>query len=367
MDAARVALRLPGAQKVRISYRRAKEDMPADREELENALAEGATLLELTLPERGYAGTDGPRLSLREMEGGELDASGRRSPRPTDRTLNLECDLLITAVGESPDPAVLAAFGIALGPDGLPLYDRETQRARGPGQAGRPAGRAEPRVFVGGDAARGPASIISAAADGRRAALAILRAAGAEPAALRREAGAIDADRLAARGEFLPSVAAGSEAFVRREAERCLRCDSACLRCVEVCPNRANFALAVPPVPGEFAQAIQILHLDPLCNECGNCGLFCPYEGEPYRGKPSLFADEAELRASGNAGFCLVAGGGATLPEGPALVLRELPGGEVRSLRFGEWSRGGSAGDSPMASLARVVHRDHPYLLGGER
>ncbi len=72
-----------------------------------------------------------------------------------------------------------------------------------------------------------------------------------------------------------------------------LRLRFAC-RCVEVCPNRANFAL--PRAPADSSQAIQILHIDALCNECGNCGVFCPYEGEPYRDKPTLFRDGPRWR-----------------------------------------------------------------------
>jgi putative selenate reductase len=173
------------------------------------------------------------------------------------------------------------------------------------------------------------------------------------------------------RGEFAESRAvetsgAGGALFAGREAERCLGCDSACLRCVEVCPNRANFALPVQrggsPVhyDGGFTQSIQILHVDALCNECGNCGIFCPYEGEPYRGKPSLFKDRAALDASQNAGIAFIGGG-----REPSLILREAMGGPTRSLSYDQWSR--DAEGVPMTALARAVHRDHTYLIGGSR
>jgi putative selenate reductase len=346
MDAARVALRLPGVEEVRISYRRSREDMPADEEELANALEEGAKLMDLSLPERAFDGPDGPRLSLRVMTRGERDASGRSSPKPTDETLSFDCDLLVAAVGEGPDAALLAAMGMDCGPSGMPAFDPATQATSRPG------------IYVGGDAARGPASIISAEADGRRAAYAILRAAGIEPPLSSYVPSKPDADRLAARGEFAESVSPASPAFASREAERCLRCDSACLRCVEVCPNRANFALPLTTVGlGELRQPIQILHIDALCNECGNCGVFCPYEGRPYREKPTLFKGRAAMEASHNVGFFF--------GKESTLTMRVDPDSSIVETSEGEWSRENWGG--PLAALARAVFREHRYLIGGER
>lgn len=343
MDAVRVALRLPGIEEVRLSYRRTQEEMPADKEELQSALEEGGKLMELSLPERAFMGSEGPRLSLRVMELGDVDASGRRSPRPTDRTESVDCDLLVAAVGEKPDASLLASLGIPCGPLGLPECDRATQASSRPG------------VYVGGDAARGPASIITAVADGRRAAYAILRAAGIAPHASTYVPAPpassdnpfmLNTDKLATRGEFAQSMSRSAEGFVAREAERCLRCDSTCLRCVEVCPNRANFALPIGPAAADgMVQPIQILHVDELCNECGNCGIFCPFEGEPYRGKPTLFADRAAMDARYdaparvlNAGIAFGAG------SQPSLYLRAKRGAEVSTLAFAEWSMAGAAG-----------------------
>jgi Fe-S-cluster-containing dehydrogenase component len=93
-----------------------------------------------------------------------------------------------------------------------------------------------------------------------------------------------DYEALSHRGDLLPAATTDDPAFIKKEAERCLSCGSACLRCVEVCPNRANFAMPVA-VNGVFKQAIQIVHVDDLCNECGNCGFFCPYDGRALRGQ----------------------------------------------------------------------------------
>jgi len=385
MDAVRMASRLPGLRSVRLSYRRSLAEMPADKEELGNALAEGAALnargkaegqagnttagsggavsaesvlLELSLPERAEPG----KLELRLMELGERDASGRRAPKPSARTLKVDCELLVAAVGEAPDRELLARFGLAVGADGRPVHDAGTQAA--------PNG-----VYVGGDAASGPASIIAASAEGRRAAYAMLRAAGIEPPVSSYAPPPAKAAKLAARGRLLSPLAPRDPGFVAREAERCLECDSACLRCVEVCPNRANVALPFAADEAGLAQSIQILHVDDLCNECGNCGIFCPYEGEPYHDKPTLFSSPEKLTASHNAGFAFAgradasfagkAGAGSTGAAAATdgrVFLRAQPDGPVEELAAGELERDAS----PMAALAKTVRDRHSYLSGGQ-
>ena len=394
MDAVRAACRIPGIREVRLSYRRTVREMPADREELHNALAEASAvnaaalgsseytgpvpraapgrtspasaLMELTLPESAAPG----RLSLRVMTLGERDASGRRSPLPSSETVEVPCDLVVAAVGETPDRVFLEALGVSVGKDGRPKADPKTGLAGVPG------------LYVGGDALRGPSSIISAVADGRRSAVAILRAAGIEPEGAwgAYAPPAPDPDKLARRGaqdaasaareELRVPEGAGVRSFVSAQAERCLECDSACLRCVEVCPNRANTFVAVPSgtaADGGFVQSLQILHVDALCNECGNCGFFCPWLGEPYRGKPTVFASAGSLEASKNAGFAFSGKAGS-----PDLVLRAEYEGEVRSLPHAEWTApapgaAGHAAAARMAALARVVYFGNPYLAGGSQ
>jgi putative selenate reductase len=359
MDAVRSATRVRGVKDVKLSYRRTTAEMPADREELENALAEAAalagpdsnSLFALTLPESAVPG----RLTLRKMVLGDRDASGRHSPLPSAETLELDCDLIVSAIGESPDGEVLAAFGLNLGKDGRPLADPQTMMAA-------------PGVYVGGDARRGPASIIAAEADGRRAAYAILRAAGIEPPAEGYVPPPAEPAVLARRGDTLPSLDPSDPDFVAREAERCLKCDSACLRCVEVCPNRAN---AFVEVGAPFAQGMQIVHVDRLCNECGNCGVFCPYEGEPYRAKPTVFDTTAELEASKNPGFAFVEPpgfpkSGKRGPAVPDLALRNDRASSVRRYSHAEWNGANlPSGSESMISLARAVWRGHRYLVGG--
>jgi putative selenate reductase len=356
-DAVRMATRIPGVKSVLWSYRRTRKEMPADLEELTNAIEEakalqhneaaalfnGGTsniLVELTLPEVMQPGS----ITLRRMKLAEKDASGRRAPVPTEETFDLPCDLMITAVGEKPDPTFLAAFGIEVGKDGLPAVDEGTMETSVPG------------IYVCGDARRGPSSIIASEADGRAAAMAILKNLGIEAASADYRAPAWSSEARASRGKILPSLDPGDPGFAAREAERCLACDTACLRCVEVCPNRANMVIDTDRL---FDQPAQILHIDRLCNECGNCGLFCPWNGEPYSDKPTLFDSKDDLAHSQNAGFAF-AGNKAR----PFLVLRAEKGGAVLELPYLAWSGAISVpAQRPMIALARTIWADHRYLV----
>ena len=85
-------------------------------------------------------------------------------------------------------------------------------------------------------------------------------------------------------------------------------CRAVCGICASVCPNRANVVIAVDGKK-------QMLHLDGLCNECGNCATFCAEKTAPYRDKLTLFTDRAALEASQNIGF-------APLPETGRFLLR---------------------------------------------
>ena len=90
-------------------------------------------------------------------------------------------------------------------------------------------------------------------------------------------------------------------ADVSNEEQRCLECNHICENCVDVCPNRANVAIRVP---GSAMPAI--VHVDYMCNECGNCKSFCPYSSAPYKDKFTLFADEADFENSTNDGYTVL-------------------------------------------------------------
>ncbi|MDA3948839.1 MAG: hypothetical protein PF508_06385 [Spirochaeta sp.] len=91
--------------------------------------------------------------------------------------------------------------------------------------------------------------------------------------------------------------------FGATEKARCLECDFVCNKCVDVCPNRANIAV---PVRGNplFSDPFEIVHIDAYCNECGNCGHFCPWHtGVPYVDKPTVFSLKEDLHNSENPGW----------------------------------------------------------------
>lgn len=347
MDAARQARRLPHGPEVTILYRRTVAQMPADREEFEAAIADGVLYRELSQPHSAHAGF----LRARDMELGKPGPDGRAESLPTDRFSDLPCDLVISALGEAPDAEMLAGFGLSSCPEGKALADPVTMQTELQG------------LYLIGDARRGPASIIAAAADGRAAAYAILRAHGLEPRIQPTPVPPAAGEALSRRGWLLKSSedTITSEAFLKREADRCLSCASACLRCVEVCPNRANVALPVEAVPGgPYAQGIQILHLDALCNECGNCVTFCPWEGKPHADKATLYNGADELKAGGNPGFAFL----GELSGQPDLAIRDASGA-VRQLDYWSWTSTATARDAALLAMARTLLTRHAYLLGG--
>lgn len=290
MDAARAALRKDGVKEVFIVYRRTKEFMPADREEFDEALKEGVVFKELLLPLAFEKGT----LKCQKMALGARDADGRRSVHPVEGAFEtLKIDSVISAIGEQVDARFLQANGVRV-ENGKVRANPATNET------------SVPNVFVGGDALRGPSTVVESIADGKKAAEAILRKEGLQP----RSAMGLDSlfdqprrlqDIRLKKGLILPFQAqdAGKEAF------RCLGCNLICDKCVEVCPNRANVAIAFPSGSG-FKGVAQILHIDGLCNECGNCETFCPYLGAPYKDKITLFWSEEDFESSDNSGFLLV-------------------------------------------------------------
>ena len=299
MDAARLAKR-SGAESVTLVYRRSKRYMPADPQELELALADGVDFLELAAPVKQEKG----RLLYEKMRLGEPDASGRRSPVPTGAYTELPCDLVISAVGEQVDPAPFLASGVELNARGRPAFRTNLEN-----------------VYAGGDALRGPATVVEGIADAARFAEAVLK----ERHSFAYPEGCRPSPEAAAekKGLLIPARAA------EHEPERCLRCNTVCENCVDVCPNRANVAVSLAD------GSVQILHLDELCNECGNCAAFCPYAAQPCRDKLTLFARPEDFADSENNGFLFLPGGKLRirLPEG---VRDTVPEDEALSPRLRE-------------------------------
>ena len=159
MDSCRTAKRL-GAD-VTLVYRRSEVEMPARLEEVKHAKEEGIKFLTLHNPIEYIADEQGAvkQAVLQVMELGEPDASGRRSPVPVEgKTVTLDVDQVIVAVGVSPNPLVPKSIeGLELGRKNTIVVSEEMQSSR-------------PEIFAGGDIVRGGATVILAMGDGRRAA-----------------------------------------------------------------------------------------------------------------------------------------------------------------------------------------------------
>lgn len=166
MDVARTVWRL-GADKVIILYRRTKDEMPADRMEIEDCLAEGIEIMELAAPV-GINAENGKLKSLRcqRMKLGEPDASGRRRPIPLEGSeFDLPCQVAVSAIGQS--TALYGLTETAEGKVGLTKWNTFVIDPQDLSTSVR-------GVFAGGDAADdGPTVVIDAIADGQRAARSI--------------------------------------------------------------------------------------------------------------------------------------------------------------------------------------------------
>jgi len=245
IDAARVAVRL-GAREVTIVYRRGEEQLPAQKEEIEAARAEGVAFRLLTSPVAVLeTGGRARGLLCVTMTLGEPDASGRRRPEPLPGLgQTLEADTIVFAIGQQGDVDLLGGDeGIVHDGGRIAVDDRQA------------TGRA--RVFAAGDAVRGPDSVIWAMADGQRAALAVHASLSCELAALP-DWTRTDYDRAAAlrsgivkaarrktphiaiarrRSGFAEVEARYREQDAIAEASRCLQCGSCCEcgACVVAC------------------------------------------------------------------------------------------------------------------------------------
>jgi NADPH-dependent glutamate synthase beta subunit-like oxidoreductase len=280
MDAARSALRL-GAERVRVVYRRTRDEMPAIAEEIDEALEEGIAIEYLTQPVALLEDrTDGAkrhyRLTCRRMQLGEPDESGRRAPvEIPDSDFDVACHRVILALGQSPDMSVF--------PEGTEV--REGNQL---------LGLLETPVFAVGDLATRDGTIAAAIGSGRRSAVHIHRVLSGEQVRITEHADAlrdvdvwrdevIGADGMklhlferqpSAEGESL-SVGERLSTFDEvhmglddaAEAQRCLscgvcnECDLCCTYCPEGVLKRVGHRL-------EFDYA--------YCKGCGVCVAECP-------------------------------------------------------------------------------------------
>lgn len=275
MDTARAAKRNAGVEYVYLVYRRTRRYMPADEEELVMALEDGVEFKELLSPVKLENG----QLLCKVMQLSDYDVSGRRGVTETGETVWVPADTVIAAVGEKVPTDWYQANGLAVSEKGRLYVDEKTLKT------------SDDNVYAAGDGLYGPATVVEAIRDGRKVAEAI---AG--------EVLARDFDKLAEEEKvYAKRGVLKEEQKETKEAGRCLGCSTICENCVEVCPNRANIAIQVPGM-----EKHQIIHVDYLCNECGNCKSFCPYSSAPYLDKFTLFATEADMENSKNQGFAVL-------------------------------------------------------------
>jgi putative selenate reductase len=337
MDAARAAKRVRGVENVYIVYRRTKEYMPADKEELELALEDGVVFKELLSPISLKNG----KLTCQVLELGEVDSSGRRKPVAKEgEFVDIEIDTVLAAIGEKVDYDVLKQNGINVDENGSIAINPDTYETN------------MENVFIGGDALFGPSTVVKA----------IAHAAKASNAIIEKE----KASKYEYNLELFEKEQQYKEIISRRgivrsfesekvESERCLECNYICNICSEVCPNRANVMVKVE---NGFVNRNQILHIDGICNECGNCAVFCPYgeEGTPYKKKITLFWNEEDFNDSENSGFLMLEDG-----DTPEFLVRNE--GKVEKVSFKSDGTTSSNIAPDILHVIRETYKNYTYLF----
>lgn len=321
MDTARAAKRNKGVEKVSLVYRRTRRYMPADEEELVMAVEDGVEFAELLAPVKLENGN----LYCKKMVLGEFDASGRRGVVETDEIVTVPADTVIAAVGEKVPGAFYEECGIVLDSRRRPQVNQDTLETSVKG------------VYVAGDGLFGPATVVEGIRDGKAAAEAIIGKVLAED--LFKQS---DADTIYGRKGRL---AEENDQII--DSTRCLSCNSYCENCVEVCPNRANISLVVPGMDKH-----QIIHVDYMCNECGNCKSFCPWDSAPYLDKFTLFANEADMENSKNQGF--------TVTDAAAGTCKVRLQGKVTDYTVGSANEDVPEG---IRKIIAAVINDYSYML----
>jgi putative selenate reductase len=333
MDCARAAKRNKGVEEVAVVYRRTREFMPSQYEEQEFALADGVAFMELLAPES----FDGAVLCCEVMRLGEFDGSGRRGIEGTGEKRELRFDTVIGAVGARVDTGHFTRSNITLNNKGLPQVNAAGESS-------------VPGVYIAGDCISGAATVVKAIAGGKSAAADILLKLGLEPDF------SIPDSSIAAHHPPLSDLYLKKGIIAEAQPDsadacRCLSCDTLCEICADVCPNRANVMVKTAETSGVFRQPHQIVHVDRSCNECGNCAVFCPHVGKPYKEKFTVFSCEEDFTDSENPGFLKTGAAGYKLRlEDKSIV---------------DYHRGDSTIPNAWAAMIETIESRYGYLLMG--
>jgi len=296
IDVARAAKHLQNQNgEVRIIYRRGIEQMPAEAQEIKDAIAEGVQIMELLSPVEIVREEQQYILLVQKMKLSEkTDADGRRRIEATnDKLIRIEADCIIPAIGQKSAKWPFNMNYIQNLHEYSPLI----------------------KLYIGGDAGRGASSIVQAVGDGRIFAEHIIRIEDLVINEFRSEIQIKKENRehleqrsIRIESLYPKSLENISQKEAIEEASRCLQCDEYCNICVSVCPNRANRHYQLEPktyfyqnifVKGDsfrlsdekqlkILQNNQVYNIADYCNECGNCSTFCPTSGDPYKDKPQI-------------------------------------------------------------------------------
>jgi len=291
IDAARTSLRL-GAEKVTIAYRRSREQLPADIEEVEQAEEEGIEFDFLTIPKAIVGQKDQiTGLSCIKAELKKKKGSDRLAPVPLEGSdFNIRADAVIAAIGQYVDD------------DGFEAFDRVSWSRRGTVEVNHASMETkEPGVFAAGDAVSGPATVIEAIGGGKRAADAIDRHLRGMPqprmprVPVRHHTEPVmemsASQKMTLKAPKMPMLAMDrrrtmfqqvelgyDEKSVRKEASRCLRCDICrrCGECVEICRDKMGInALRLGYMSFDKQKPTDFRATAENCITCGACAANC--------------------------------------------------------------------------------------------
>jgi len=291
IDAARTSLRL-GAAKVTIAYRRSRDQMPADIEEVEQAEEEGIEFAFLTVPKAIFG--QGDRISALSCIKAELKkkkGSDRLAPVPIEGSdFDIQADAVIAAIGQYVDDK------------GFEAFDQVSWSRRGTIEVNHASMETkEPGVFAAGDAVSGPATVIEAIGGGKRAADAIDRHLKGMPqprmprVPVRHHTEPVmemtASRKMTLRPPKMPMLAMDrrrtlfqqvelgyDEESVRKEASRCLRCDICrrCGECVQICRDKMGInALRLGYLEFDKQNPTDFRATAESCITCGACAANC--------------------------------------------------------------------------------------------